>query len=134
MAQPLFPCDAFEFEAISRQPKDFVRKLSRRERAKLAAACQSVGQSFADNRPPAGRTQLIRGTGLSGMFELRVTWPKAPGPQIRLICLRVEDRVLVARAFYKRSRRIPRGEIELAEQALLDHGEGSDEPARKGRG
>lgn len=131
MGPPLFPCDSFDFEPICRQPENFVRKLNVRERSKLHAACQSVGQSFADGRPPAGRTQVIRGSKVR-MFELRVTWPKATGPQIRLLCQRVGDRVLVARAFYKRTQRIPRHEIELAERALLDHRDGSDESGEGG--
>lgn len=118
MGPPLFRCDSFKFKAICRQPEDFAAGLDARERAKLDAACQSVGQSFADGRPPAGRTELIRGSKIRGLFELRITWPGAPGPQLRLLCVREGGCVLVARGLAKRGRHIPRREIELAEHAL----------------
>jgi hypothetical protein len=130
--QSFFKCNSFKFKSISDQAVEFASGLDERQRAKLEAACQSVGQSFAAGRPPAGRTQLIRGSKIRGLFELRITWPGAPGPQLRLLCVREGDTVLVARGLVKRSRRISRHEIELAEQVIAAHREHARERNKGG--
>lgn len=131
MGHPLYKCDSFKFKPISRQAEEFALGLDARERKKLAAACQSVGSSLVLGRPPAGRTELIRSSKIRGMFELKVTWPGADGPQLRLICVREGDVVLVARGLVKRSRCISRHDIELAEKTIAEHRERTREQSKR---
>lgn len=112
-------CHSIEFISVDAQPQGFVAALDPEDRAKLLAACESAAASFADGRPHGSRTALIGDARLSGLFVLRVVWPGAPEPQLRLICLRDGPRVLVARGFVQDGPRIPSLEIELAERAIL---------------
>jgi hypothetical protein len=130
--QPICTCHSFEFIPIAEQPEIFVAELGPDDHAKLISACESAAEGFADRRPHGSRTALIGSATLSGLFELRVVWPGAPEPQLRLICMREEFRILVARGFVQDGPRIPSREVELAEQAILKSREDSDELQPKG--
>lgn len=117
--EPICNCHSFEFIPIDAQPAAFVEALDPVERAKLIAACESVATAFANRRPHGSRTVLIADAVLPGLFELRVVWPGLPEPQRRLICLRDEQLILVARGFVQEEPGTPSREVALAEQAIL---------------
>jgi len=126
--EPICTCHSFEFIPIDQQPRDFVADLDPSARARLLAACESVAAGFADGRPHGSRTILVGNARLSGLFVLQVTWPGAPEPQLRLLCMRKERRVLIARGYVQEDLGVPAGEIELAEGALLRAMGGQGEP------
>ncbi len=130
MRHQFLTCSPFRFIAITRQMADFVAGLEEPDAARLAAAAQNLADAYADNRPPAGRTQLIRGSKVRGLFELRVTVPGSGGPQLRLLAVREGEEVLCARGFWKCQAKIPRREIETAEAAIRADREGRREPRR----
>lgn len=117
--EPICICHAIEFIPIDTQPRDFVSALKPEHRAMLLAACANVAAGFADGRPHGSRTVLIGSATLPGLFLLRVVWPGSPQPQLRMICLRDDPRVLVARGFSQEGPHVPAREVELAEQAIL---------------
>jgi len=130
--QPICQCHSFEFIPIDEQPQDFVAELGPDEHAKLIAACESAAAGFADRRPHGSRTALIASATLPGLFELRIVWPGAPEPQLRLICMRDGSRILVARGFVQEGPGVPSSEVELAEQSILRSRRGSDELQAEG--
>lgn len=136
MRPPIFTCEKFQFIPLTAKTERFVAELDPRLRAKLLAACQILARALAEGRLPAQRTEAIRGTRRSGLFELRGTLPGSRGPQMRLICWRDGARILIVRAFLKRTRAIPRREVELAERALERYLRAADERAgpKRGRG
>jgi hypothetical protein len=130
MRHQFLTCSPYRFIAITRQLRDFVVELDEPDAARLAAAAQNVADAYADNRSPAGRTQLIRGSKVRGLFELRGTLAGSSGPQLRLLAVREGEEVLCARGFWKCQAKIPRREIEAAEAAIRAYRRGRHEPPR----
>lgn len=115
---PICTCHSIDFISIDEQPNAFIQALDSEQRAKVLAACESVAMSLALGRPHGSRTEVIGNAKLAGMFAVRVTWPGIPGPQLRLICVRDDNSVLVARGFVQCDACIPASEVELAELAV----------------
>jgi len=115
---PICTCHSIEFIPIDEQPQAFVSGLDPENHAKLLAACENTAAGFAHGRPHGSRTALIGGAMMPGLFVLRIVWPGAPEPQLRLICVRNDSRVLVARGFVQTGPRIPASELELAERVI----------------
>jgi hypothetical protein len=132
MRPPFLTCNEFEFCSIDNDTSEFLDGLSELEWARLAAGAERLACGFADGRR-RGRSQLIRGSDVAGLFEFKATLPGG-GPQLRLLCLRQGKRILCARGFRKDQARVPRSEIEAAERAIKAHREDGDEPEAKGTG
>ena len=116
--EPLCTCHSNEFISIDRQPEEFVSALDPERHAAVLAACQSVAMGFSLGRPHGSRTALIANARMPGLFVLRVVWPGMPEPQLRLICVRSGQQILVARGFIQDGPRIPTAEVEMAEAAI----------------
>jgi hypothetical protein len=129
MNSPFLTCSSFEFCSISKQTNKFLANLSKVDWARLKAGAEILAASFASNRP-SGRSERVRGTKISGLFEFKATLPGG-GPQLRMICVREQNRILCASAFEKRGRRLPRDEIEAAERAILAYRKERDENRRR---
>ncbi len=125
MNSPFLTCSSFQFCSISKQTSEFLANLSKVDRARLEAGARILAASFASGRP-SGRSERIRGAKIGGLFEFKATLPGG-GPQLRMICVRERSRILCARAFEKRGRRLPRDEVEAAEGAILAYRKGHDE-------
>jgi hypothetical protein len=125
--EPICTCHSIEFIPIDQQPQAFVSGLDSGNHARLLVACESAALGFVLGRPHGSRTTVIAGATMSGLFMLRIVWPGAPEPQLRLVCIRDGRQVLIARGFVQTGPRIPISEIELAELAIVKVREASDE-------
>jgi hypothetical protein len=125
MNPPFLTCSSFQFCSIDKQTQKFLADLSDVDRGRLQAGAEILAASLASGRP-SGRSERIRGAKIGGLFEFKATLPGG-GPQLRMICVRERNRILCARGFEKRGRRLPRDEIEAAERAIAAYRKKRDE-------
>jgi hypothetical protein len=96
--------------------KVFIEALDERGRRDFCTAARVLATSLASGRPPAGRSERVRGSGC-GLFELRITPCGRCGPHVRLLYVREQNTIWCIRGVVKRER-LRRSEIEAAEQAV----------------
>ena len=130
MSPSFFTCNSFKFQPITKQVADFVEGLDDSDWEKLTACAERLTSAYLTGRGFCGRSERIRGASVAGLFELKITAPGTRGPQLRLLCVREGSRILCARGVVKRQAHIPRGEIDLAEQAILAFRDETDEARR----
>jgi hypothetical protein len=141
MRPQILEVEKFKFIPMTAQAEEFVKGLDRRQWDQFQIAARVLVASLRRGVTPAGRSERITGSE-PGMFELKLNLPGSPGPARRLICVRDQDRILIARGLEKRRRRLPARDIELAAREIHDWREeqadderGEAKPRRKrGRG
>lgn len=112
----LFECSFIEFIPITKQVREFVRDLSESDWNRFAAQCQLLGEALHTGTPPSGRTTKVKGS--KHLWELKITPPGTTGPQLRVLFTTKSKRVLLLRGVDKRTQRLSRHEIALAERDL----------------
>jgi len=132
MGHPVLQCESIIYICATSQVERFLKELSAAEVAKFQAAARIAATSIVTGRPPADRWQKVRGT-RGPLFELKITAPGSGGPQLRLICARKGNQVLLLRGVRKKSSALSRSEINTAERALGSTTEGEDEPLERKR-
>jgi hypothetical protein len=108
----------FRFRAASKQVDAFLTGLSGRDLTDFKVAARILENSVQSGRPPAGRSERIRGS-KKGLFGLRITPPGRKGPHLRMLYVLRGREVVCLRGLTKTQSSIPRREIKLAERALL---------------
>ncbi len=116
MRPPILEYEQFTFRCTNQQTAAFVDELSAADKTKLASAARIAATSLAIGRPAANRWQKIRGS--KGLFELKVTAPGSPGPQVRLICAVADSTVLLVHGLVKTQSALPAGAVKLAAREL----------------
>jgi hypothetical protein len=133
MRPQIFEVDSFKFIPLTEQAEQFLRGLDPGRWDQFTIAATVLAGSLRRGVSPAGRSERITGYE-PGMFELRLNMAGTPGPARRLICVREQRRILIARGLEKRRRRLPAGEIEIAAREIHAHREArADERRRKSK-
>jgi hypothetical protein len=108
-------------DANGRWPaRDWYDGLERRDQRRADAGMINFDATEKAGIRMTGRVEPVKGRRRT-MIELKLTRGGSPGPQLRMLGVLRGRTFYVATGFHKRSRRLPRREIERAE-AVLDAG------------
>jgi hypothetical protein len=137
---PILQLEGFTFHPISEQAAQYLAGLDERDWNRFVVAATILVASLCSGRPPAGRSELVRGT-VRGLHELRLTMPGTPGPQKRILYIREARRILCVRGITKRQSALPRREVDAAARVVTGHRRqhadeddwGGKAPQRRGR-
>jgi hypothetical protein len=116
--RPLLTIEQLAFYAIETKPgqfpaHEFVESLDDVGKRDLRIAGRVLATTLATGRPPAGRSERVRGS-TTGLYELRVTPPGRRGPHARLLYLREGNAIRCVRGVLKRES-LRRRDIQLAD-------------------
>jgi hypothetical protein len=117
----LFKIEHRSFYAIETLPgvfpaEEFIERLDDVGKRHLRVAARTLATTLAAGRPPAGRSERIRGS-TTGLFELRITPRARRGPHARLLYVREGNAIRCAGGVVKRER-ITRRDIKLADNSV----------------
>ncbi len=110
--------EQLSFYAIETAPglfpaHEFIESLDDVGKRDFLVAARILATTIATGRPPAGRSERIRGSS-TGLYELRVTPRGRRGPHARLLYVRDGNAIRCARGVLKRER-LARRDIQLAD-------------------
>jgi hypothetical protein len=117
----LLTIEQLTFYAIETAPgqfpaHEFIENLDDVGKLHLRVAARILATTLATGRPPAGRSERVRGS-TTGLYELRLTPPGRRGAHARLLYIREGNAIRCVRGVLKRER-LRRRDIQLADHDI----------------
>ena len=130
MRSPFYQCNSFTFHCYSKSVAKFVENLSDRDWDKFNSVANLFTTMLLTGAPAVHRVEKVKGT-TNTIWELKITVPGAPGPQLRLLCILRGRRVICLRGVDKRDSQLRLSDVRAADAAAGRFLKGERERQRK---
>lgn len=133
MCSPFHQCNSFTFYTVSKSVEKFLDRLSDRDWDKFNSVAHLFTVMLRTGAPAVHRVEKVTGT-TNTIWELKITIPGTPGPQLRMLCIVRGRKIICVRGIDKRDPHLRPGDVRTADAAARRYLRGERERQRKPKG
>jgi hypothetical protein len=133
MRSPFHQCNSFTFHYYNKSVAKFVERLSDRDWDKFNSVADLFTTTLLTGAPAVHRIEKVKGA-TNTIWELKITVPGTPGPQLRMLCSVHGRKVICLRGVDKRDSQLRLSDVRAADAAAGRCLRGERERQRKSEG